>query len=54
MLLHCPFLSGSRVVGMLVTINDRATKFGEFVAPISAGRLGSAMVLDDDGTVLFT
>ena len=53
MLLHRPLLSGNRVVGMLVAMGDLATQFSEFVAPISAGRLGSALVLDEDGTVLF-
>jgi PAS domain S-box-containing protein len=53
MLLHRPLLSGNRVVGMLVAIGDLATQFSEFVAPISAGRLGSALVLDERGRVLF-
>ncbi|MBT5434484.1 MAG: cache domain-containing protein [Rhodospirillaceae bacterium] len=48
-----PLIGSNQVLGILVAFGDLAGPIGRFVEPISAGRLGSATIIDQQGVVLF-
>ena len=54
LLIYRPLVVEYRVVGVLAAVTDLDPLFAEFLAPISAGRLGSVFAIDEDGTILYS
>jgi len=54
LLLYRPLVVENRVVGVLAAVTGLDSLFGEFLAPISAGRLGSVFAIDEQGTILYS
>ncbi|MDA0219053.1 MAG: hypothetical protein O3B22_05640 [Proteobacteria bacterium] len=52
LLIYRPLVVEYRVVGVLAAVTDLDPLFAEFLAPISAGCLGSVFAIDEDGTIL--
>jgi len=48
-----PLIWNSQVLGLLVAFGDLEEPLNRFVGPISAGRLGTALVIDSGGVVIF-
>ena len=53
-MIYRPLIVESRLVGVLAAVASLDPLFGEFLAPISAGRLGSVFAIDEAGTVLYS
>jgi len=54
LMLHRPLVVRGRLVGILAAVSDLGPPFQEFLAPVSAGRLGAVYAIDRDGTVLYS
>ena len=54
LLLHRLLVANGKVVGVLAAIAELDPLFSEFLAPISAGRLGAVDAIDERGRILFS
>ncbi len=53
-LIYRPLVVENRLVGILAAMTDLDPLFEEFLAPISAGRLGDVYAIDEQGMVLYS
>mgnify|MGYP002628918480 FL=1 len=54
LLIYRPLVVENRLVGILAAMTDLDPLFAEFLAPISAGRLGDVYAINEQGVVLYS